>query len=479
MSTPAHESDPHVGRPADEPSRAGIPTPGTPSASPLWEHIRSARWFGGKGRSARLAALTALPWMREPGTGLGLRTEIATIAFDDGGVQYYQLLLAYRRPGSAPGALGQLEVADAGLSDVFDATRDPEAMRAWLASFVAGARGEQERTGFIHRPHADTPLDAGLEPRVFGGEQSNTSVMIGDVAMVKLFRRLELGRNLDIEVHEAFSHDEGVDAARLFGWSEAFWPAEGTDLNSTVVAADLAMVVEQLRGARDAWDVALTACRDGRDFTAEAGRLGTALAGVHQALAAHFPTDTVPGAVVADTMRRRLAAARAQAPQLDAWADALDVLFAALEGRDLDVQRVHGDFHLGQVLITDNGPKIIDFEGEPLKTMAERVVPDSPWRDVAGLIRSFDYAAGTVALENPTEAARARSWADACRQAFLSAYETQPSADHEAVCAAYIADKAIYEVVYEVRNRPTWAAIPLAAIADLTDSDPDPNEGTD
>lgn len=457
---------------------SGAPVP-DPSPDPLWEHIRGARWFGGKGRPARLAAITVLPWMSDPASGTGLRTEIATIAYDDGPEQYYQLLLAYRSPGQAPGALGTLDIAGHGALEVFDAARDPEAMSLWLASFTDGARGEDERTGFVQRPHPDTPLSADLTPRVFGGEQSNTSVMFSDVAMAKLFRRLELGRNLDIEVHEAFSGDQssGVDAAQLFGWSEGYWPAA----DDQVVTADLAMVVEQLRGARDAWDVALTACRDDRDFTAEAARLGEALAGVHRALAEHFPTDTVPGAVVADAMRRRLDEARVQAPQLDPYADALRERFDALTHRDLAVQRVHGDFHLGQVLFTDDGPKIIDFEGEPLKTMAERVVPDSPWRDVAGLIRSFDYAAGTVVLDSPGDAARARAWADACRRALLSGYETQPTSEHVEVCAAYIADKAIYEVVYEVRNRPTWAAIPLAAIQQLTDSDSetDPIEGTD
>jgi maltokinase len=123
---------------------------------------------------------------------------------------------------------------------------------------------------------------------------------------------------------------------------------------------------------------------------------------------------------------------------------------------------VHGDFHLGQTLHTPTGWKIIDFEGEPAKSMAERVAPDSIWRDIAGMLRSFDYAAATV--PGPDSAA----WSAACREAFLKGYaggDLDP--DAEAPLRAYEAEKAIYEVGYEVRNRPDWVAIPLGAIAGL------------
>jgi maltokinase len=137
-------------------------------------------------------------------------------------------------------------------------------------------------------------------------------------------------------------------------------------------------------------------------------------------------------------------------------------VFGALAGRELDVQRVHGDFHLGQTLHTPTGWKIIDFEGEPAKTLAERAVPDSVWRDIAGMLRSFGYAAASV----PGEGSAA--WAQACREAFLTGYAGGPLAPDDAdVLRAYEADKAVYEVVYEVRNRPEWVDIPLGALAAL------------
>jgi maltokinase len=135
-------------------------------------------------------------------------------------------------------------------------------------------------------------------------------------------------------------------------------------------------------------------------------------------------------------------------------------------------QRVHGDLHLGQTLRTVKNWKIIDFEGEPAKTMAERVAPDSGWRDIAGMLRSFDYAAATVS--GPDTA----SWADECRTAFLHGYAGGDLDPQQAAAVrAYEADKAIYEVIYEVRNRPDWVSIPLGAVAVLAQTERELNPG--
>jgi maltokinase len=133
---------------------------------------------------------------------------------------------------------------------------------------------------------------------------------------------------------------------------------------------------------------------------------------------------------------------------------------------------VHGDFHLGQTLHTPDGWKIIDFEGEPAKTMAERVAPDSGWRDVAGMLRSFDYAAASV--PGPDSAA----WARECRRAFLDGYAGGDLDPQQAAAVrAYEADKAVYEVIYEVRNRPDWVSIPLGAVATLARPEDTPDSG--
>jgi maltokinase len=140
------------------------------------------------------------------------------------------------------------------------------------------------------------------------------------------------------------------------------------------------------------------------------------------------------------------------------------------------IQRVHGDLHLGQTLRTVRGWKIIDFEGEPAKPIEERRRPDSAWRDVAGMLRSFDYAAegslqdhiDAVGDTDATAAQDARDWSARNVSAFLAGYDEVSVADiDEALLTAYAVDKAVYEAVYEARNRPGWLPIPLAALRRL------------
>jgi maltokinase len=232
------------------------------------------------------------------------------------------------------------------------------------------------------------------------------------------------------------------------------------------------MVVEMLSDAVDGWGLALDQVRAGTSFASEAEALGKALAETHAALNQAFPTAEVPGAGIAATMKDRLQTAAAIAPAVRPYADGLARQFDELGATTLATQRVHGDFHLGQTLRTPDGWKIIDFEGEPAKTMAERVLPDSVWRDVAGMLRSFDYAAASV--PGPDSAA----WAQECRHAFLAGYagDQLSQADASAV-RAYEADKAIYEVIYEVRNRPDWVSIPLAAVAALAQTEAGQSRG--
>src|SRR5690606_4168583 len=134
------------------------------------------------------------------------------------------------------------------------------------------------------------------------------------------------------------------------------------------------------------------------------------------------------------------------------------------------LQRIHGDYHLGQVLdVPDRGWVLVDFEGEPLRALAERNLPDLALRDVAGMLRSFDYAAGSVSQERDLDR---EAWAAACRQAFLDGYAAEAGEDpreHADLLDALELDKALYEVVYEARNRPTWIGIPVAAVERILD----------
>ncbi|GAB3704303.1 maltokinase N-terminal cap-like domain-containing protein [Mariniluteicoccus flavus] len=438
----------------------------------LWQHMQGARWFGGKGRDGSLVSLTALPALTVADELPLVRFEIAEVAYDDGDreTHFYLLPLAYRDAdsvGSSDSLIGSAPLDDLGSVEVHDATRDPVALDLLLAMMLGEAEHADERGSVTsHLPDA-TGLTAGLAPRVFGGQQSNTSIMYADVAMLKLFRRLELGRNLDIEVHDAFGGDV-ANAARLFGWIEVTWQHDGETL-----AADAGMLVEQLREAEDGWDLAVAACREGRPFTEDAAALGSALAEVHGALAERFGTSTRSGASVTPAMLRRLEATVPLAPELAGLADGLRGTLESVAHVDFEVQRVHGDFHLGQTLMAADADgvrrwKIIDFEGEPLKTLDERREADTPWRDVAGMLRSFDYAGAAATLDG-ADAGAASAWVEACSRAFEEAYRSgrAATADEALVLRAYMADKAIYEVMYEARNRPDWLPFPLSALAAL------------
>ncbi len=417
------------------------------SAALWWPHVRDARWFQGKGRDGRLTSVTPLGWLVPPGGAVAVRPELAQVSYPDGSSELYQLLVSYRSspPAAADAVIGQL---DGQL--LCDAPRDPEAMAAVAALFTTGPASDPSVTVV-----ASAPLPTGsLAPRWYAGQQSNTNVFLGDVALLKVFRKLEPGANLDVVVTSRLRAAGVTDVPAVYGWVEGHH--EG-------VRYDLAALSEQLRDPQDGWQLACDACRTGTDFSAHAAALGHALAAVHEGLA--VDGRTVPGDQIADLMTTRLDAAVLAADALVPYVPALRQRFGALRGRAVPVQMVHGDFHLGQTLLTPDGWRIIDFEGEPLKSMAERVAPDSVWRDVAGMTRSLAYA--TSAHSVPSSDA-ALDWLRVAREAFLRAYcgeHTQVDGD---LLSAYEADKAAYEVVYETRNRPDWVQIPLRAIQHVT-----------
>jgi maltokinase len=392
-------------------------------------HLENVRWFGGKGAGARLVARAPLPPYTPSDAHPAVRSEVAELAYPDGHTEHYHLLVAHYPDGaSPPGTVLGTDEVDGRTVVVVDATTDPDA----LAAFVA----------------ATEPAFADRPVKVWSGEQSNTTLTLGGSDLYKLFRRIEPGPNLDAEVLVALG---GGSVPELRGRLLGAWPSgEPTDLG---------MVIQRVPEATDGWDLATAACAAGEDFTERAHALGSALRDVHTRLALAFGTQTRPGDELADTMGERLTAAVASAPELAEHEDALRGAFDVVRGQDLTVQRVHGDFHLGQTLFSPAGWTIIDFEGEPAKTAAERRAFDSPWRDVAGMVRSFDYVRS--AHPEPGSAA-ATNWADAAREAFLIGYCGATTGDP--VLGGYVIDKAVYEVLYELRNRPDWVEIPMRAI---------------
>jgi maltokinase len=303
--------------------------------------------------------------------------------------------------------------------------------------------------------------------------------------MMKLFRRVTPGQNPDIEILAALTASGNEHVASLYGWVETP-TADGEVLQ-------LGILQQFLRTASDGWELALASLRNlygdgadhpeesGGDFASEAHRLGASVADMHTSLAAAFPTEQWGAdrlGRLADDMHTRLDAALTVVPEVEPHAAGLRAVFDSIRTLDRPVtaQRVHGDLHLGQTLRTVKNWKIIDFEGEPAKPLEERRLPDSPWRDVAGMLRSFSYAAelsrldreDAVADDEGMVVARAREWASRNRKAFLRGYQEAAGAELEgALVTAYAADKAVYEAVYEARNRPAWLPIPLAALEHL------------
>jgi maltokinase len=433
------------------------------------------RWFAGKGRTVHDLAVVADTEII-PGDP-GLRHLIVTVSHGATS-DSYQLFLGYR--ARLPARLRHARIgADAGLQ-VYDGLHDSDLTRELLDAIAADRTVGMLR--FCRVP--GTELETGLDSLVLTGEQSNTSLVFGESAIFKVFRRVTPGPNPDLEVASALAQLGSSHVAEPFGWVET-----RIDGATTV----LAILSRYLRAASDGWSLAATSVRDlyatedaraaeaGGDFAGEAERLGVATAQVHQDLADAFGHSVLePEAIreLAEQMYRRLDMAIATVPELARHVDKIGDAYSSLAKliEEVPAQRVHGDYHLGQVMRTQTGWVVLDFEGEPASPLAQRRARSSPLRDVAGMLRSFDYAARHQLIAHPDAehysslAAKASDWVRRNGDAFCAGYAAAGGldpAENSVLLRAMLLDKAVYEVIYEARNRPTWVPIPLESIAEL------------
>jgi maltokinase len=426
------------------------------------DYLGSQRWFAGSDAPhpdvVQLEKLTEL-WAADDGVHRLLQAIVAT------GAHTYQLLLGERPAGEEAEFLRGREEAVLGSADnayFYDATLDSE-MAKILLSVASDGR---EQANFAR------PLAA---------EQSNTSLVYDDRIILKVFRRLHGGRNPDVEVTTALAASGFEHLARpLVSWRDERF--------------DLAFGQEFLAGGAEGWALAVTSLRDlyngdsrspeeaGGDFSADAERLGRVTADMHLALQEIFGSASDSEATDAwselvDGFVPRLAAA-SDAAGVDLTVEGSSLVARFRRVRDPGTfTRVHGDYHLGQVMRTDGGWRVLDFEGEPARPLEERIRPSSALKDVGGMLRSFHYAARHVLSEHrPTEwddlLQLAAAWEARNRRAFLDGYQEvvdiqsilpEPAAAR-LVLAAFELDKALYELDYEQAHRPDWVPIPLDAL---------------
>jgi trehalose synthase-fused probable maltokinase len=482
------------------------------SGQPLVTYLLSRRWFGGKGGSpsdARIVELAPLPW--DDGR---MAIAIVEVSLEGGVTHRYQLPLAVlaNEPPGAP--IAKIEASD-GTGFLYDAVEDP-AFRDRLGRMFEGERDE--------RGDSESRLQAEIigEPtmlrearaRLGSAEQSNTSIIYGDVAILKLFRRLETGENPDVEI------------GRFFTTQTSFrnTPAMLGTLSLSGADASVVGILQRLvPSAGDAWEYTLEQVErfirlddpePHNAYTDDAVQLGRVTRELHEALASRPESAGFEVRPASDedlerwgdnarsSIEEGFALLERMLPRLDGeGAGAARVLLrrraefpALVEELEEEVSgdagvlaRHHGDYHLGQVLRGADGEfMIIDFEGEPARSLRERREPNSPLRDVAGMLRSLSYAAAVAGSRLTTQVARATvevrmgQWQRDARRAFLSGYmEHAPEGGHGILPEAresvarlitlFEIEKVFYELRYELNNRPSWVWVPLRGIARLTE----------
>ena len=339
---------------------------------------------------------------------------------------------------------------------------------------------------------AVAPHEKAERARVMSAEQSNSSIIYDERIILKLFRRLQKGDNPEVEVTRALAAE---------GFNNVAEPLATQRIGDY----DTAILQPFLAGAAEGWALALTSLRDlfgmhdtasmpvlrldepppapdpaqaGGDFSGEAARLGAVTGDMHVALADAFGRHHADGRTWAAAIARQVDALgpgdldRRGAQAIIDRLTELDPGFAV---------RVHGDYHLGQVLRTDAGWYVLDFEGEPARPLAERRRPSSPLKDVAGMLRSFHYASAVARTERNDQGLGelAAAWEDRNRQAFLRGYLRAAGPGGilppdpeciDVVLAAFELEKAVYELGYERAYRPDWEHIPLTALRRLTET---------
>jgi maltokinase len=441
----------------------------------LADWLLERRWFGSKARDVASIHVLDVVGIHEGPPALS--AALVEARYPGGTHDVYQLLLGVGSDG-----FDDAVVDEVGGVAVYDAFADPQAcdLLGGLLREGAEVHGEHARIEFHWREDVDPPRP-GAQVRAIGAEQSNTSIVYDDALVLKAFRRVEAGDNPELEMLRFLSARDFPHVAELGGW----YQYEGELMDAT-----FGVVQRFVPNARDGWELALEELASDPDrFVTRLRDLGEVIGRMHTVLASD-PTDPAfapeePSdeslALLTATIDEEIERVFLELPDIEAMAP---IAGHAAEVRDRlqllshvgargKLIRTHGDLHLGQTMLGDEGWVVLDFEGEPARPLLERRRKRSPLRDVAGMLRSFAYAASASDLQHGRPAPE--GWEERAREAFLGGYleAVDPAlmppgeAPTRTMLSIFELEKAVYELRYELNNRPDWVGIPVAGIARL------------
>jgi trehalose synthase-fused probable maltokinase len=449
---------------------------------PLHAWVVEQRWFASKSRE--VASLNVLEAVSLRGESPMLVLALVEARFPAGTHELYQLPLGLR---PAEEGWSDRVICEVEGWTIYDALADPAHGRA-LLHLMRGSRDVSAAEGtmvFRWAPSAGAGVAGTVDVRPIGVEQSNSSIVFGEEQILKAFRRVEPGLNPELELLRFLSAHGFEHIAPLAGW----YAYEGRLMDAT-----LGILQEYLAGAQDGWELALgEIASDPEAFLERLRALGEVTGRMHSALGsdsadpAFAPEEpsTEALALLTATIDEEIERVFLDLPENEA--------LEPIAGRGEDVRerlqalshvgaagrviRTHGDYHLGQTMLADRGWVILDFEGEPARPLPERRLKRSPLRDVAGMLRSFSYV--TAGSELLRDSPAPEGWEQRARETFLEGYFDAmesgllpPGQDAiEKLLAVFELEKAVYELRYELNNRPDWVGIPVAGIRRLLDSD--------
>jgi trehalose synthase-fused probable maltokinase len=449
----------------------------------LADWAMAQRWFSSKLRDVREFNVLDLVVLSTGDPVVAI--VIAEARFGAGTHDIYQMPIAVR-PASSGWEKGV--ICSSRDHVVYDALLD-EVADAVLASHLAASTAIERPGGCVRfhwEPGTGAP-GASPEARAIGAEQSNSSVVIDDRLVLKVFRRIQPGINPELEMLRFLAAHDFPNIAAMVGWY---------GYTGELMDATLGVIQPYIEGARDGWELTLDALvADDEGFLDRLGVLGAVTGRMHAVLASDASDPDFAPEEPTDEMLALLSATLDE--EIERLFDDLPADVAALApiaGRGEQVRdhlrslshvgvggrliRVHGDYHLGQIVSNDGDWVVLDFEGEPGRPLFERRRKRSPLRDVAGMLCSFSYAAAAVELLRGVPAPE--GWEERARQRFLDGYMAEIDlgilpAGASAVAkqlAIFELERAIYELRYELNNRPEWVGIAVASIVRLLEAMP-------